>query len=156
VTVDTDWTVAFPQVLTVTGVRVARSTYRLRRRRRRWRLARLVHAVAATALTVIGARGLVAIRYARADSALARAGTALTDVLTALADALTARRVGSSLTDAEGGQRAPYEGCSHQLERLSARDAAASQCSSQIVEGAVGSLLAHLLPPSLKGGTLGD
>jgi hypothetical protein len=100
VTVDTDWTVAFPQVLTVTGVRVARSTYRLRRRRR-WRLARLVHAVAATALTVIGARGLVAIRYARADSALARAGTALTDVLTALADALTARRVGSSLTDAK-------------------------------------------------------
>jgi hypothetical protein len=101
VTVDTDWTVAFPQILTVTGVRVARSTYRLRRRRRRWRLARLVRAVAATALTVIGARGLVAIRYARADSALARAGTALTDVLTALADALTARRVPSSLTDAK-------------------------------------------------------
>ena len=96
-------------------------------------------------------KGSVAIRYARADSALARAGTALTDVLTALADALTARRVGSSLTDAQRCQRAPYEGCSHQPKRPTARDAADSQGSSQLVEGAVGSLLTHLLPPFPEG-----
>jgi len=55
----------------------------------------------------------------------------------------------------DGGQRATYEGCSHQLERLTSRDAAASQPASQLVEVAVGGLFAHLGPLSPKGGTRG-
>ena len=39
-------------------------------------------------------------------------------------------------------------------ERPAAADGAFSQSSSQLVEGAVGRLLAHLCPPILKGGTL--
>ena len=56
----------------------------------------------------------------------------------------------------DGGQRATYEGCSHQPERLTSRDAAASQSASQLVEVAVGSFFAHRCPLSPKGGTLGD
>jgi hypothetical protein len=37
--------------------------------------------------------------------------------------------VGSSLTDAEGSQRAPYEGCAHQPKRLTSREGAAGQGS---------------------------
>ena len=51
----------------------------------------------------------------------------------------------------DGGQRATYEGCSHQPERLTSRDAAASQSASQLVEVAVGSFLAHPLLPFPKG-----
>jgi len=52
----------------------------------------------------------------------------------------------------EGGQGAPYEGCTHQPDRPTARDAAASQSSSQLVEGVVGSFLAHRCPLFPKGG----
>ena len=52
----------------------------------------------------------------------------------------------------EGGQRAPYEGSSHQLEGLTTRDVAASQSSSKLVEVAVGSLLAQQCPLSLRAG----
>src|SRR5215208_5434810 len=55
-----------------------------------------------------------------------------------------------------GGQGATYEEATHQPKGLTSRDAAASQSSSQLVEGAVGSLLAHLCPLSPKGRTLGD
>src|SRR5215213_525677 len=58
------------------------------------------------------------------------AATALLVVLTVLPVALAARRVGSSLTDAQRCQRAPYESCSQQPNRLTARDAAAGQSSS--------------------------
>jgi hypothetical protein len=55
-------------------------------------------------------------------------------LLTPLPVELTARRGGSSLTDTdEGCQRAPYEGCSHQPKRLSAREGAAGKPSGQLV-----------------------
>ena len=79
------------------------------------------------------------------------AATALVVPLAVLAVALTASRVGCSLTDAYYRcQRAPNEGRAHQLERLTSRDGAAGQPSSQLVEGAVGSILAHPLPPSRR------
>jgi hypothetical protein len=114
-----------------------------------------VGAVFATAVSG-GAAG-AAIRYTRwaAHPVNAVFATALSVLLTLLPVALTARRGGSSLTDAQRCQRAPYEGCSHQPKRPPARDATASQSSSQLVEGAVGSLLAHLCPLSPKGGTRG-
>jgi hypothetical protein len=79
------------------------------------------------------------------------AATALLVVLTLLPGPLTAHRVGTSLTDAERCQRAPYEGCTHQLDRPTTRDASAGQPASKLVEGAVGSFLAHLLPPFPEG-----
>jgi hypothetical protein len=72
-------------------------------------------AEAATALTVVVAGAV--IRFARAGAALAVAATAHLVLRTHLPSALTARRVGSSLTDAQRCQRAPYEGCTYQFER---------------------------------------
>jgi hypothetical protein len=81
-----------------------------------------------------------------AGAAFALAATALRISLTLLPVALTPRRVGSSLTDAERCQRAPYEGCSHQLERLTSRDAAAGHSSSQLVEGVLSCFSGHAVP----------
>jgi hypothetical protein len=78
------------------------------------------------------------------------AATAPSVVLTSLPLTLTGRS-GTSLTDDKRCQRAPYEGCSHQLERLIAREHPASQPACQLVEGVVGSFLAHLLPPFPEG-----
>jgi hypothetical protein len=83
------------------------------------------------------------------------AATALRSALTVLPGRLTLAG-GSSLTDAQRCQRASYEGCSHQPKRPTSRDAAASQPASQFIEVAVGSFLAHLLPPSPEGGTWGS
>jgi len=80
-------------------------------------------AVAATALTVVVA--VAAIRFARARAVGAVAATAHLVLRTHLPSALTARRVGSSLTDAQRCQRATYQGSTHQLERPTARDATA-------------------------------
>ena len=44
----------------------------------------------------------------------------------------------------------PYEGCSHQLERLTSREAAASQPSSELVEGARSIFFGHRLHPLPK------
>jgi hypothetical protein len=52
----------------------------------------------------------------------------------------------------DGGQRAPYEGCSHQLERLTSRDAAAGHSSSQLVEGVLSWFWGHWPPPPLMAG----
>src|SRR5215212_58921 len=50
-----------------------------------------------------------------------------------------------------GGQRAPYEGCSQQPKRLTARDVAAGKASSQLVEVAPTSFFGHhCSPPSLS------
>jgi hypothetical protein len=79
-----------------------------------------------------------------------RAEEALTEV-----GAATPTALGGPCPTWEGGQRAPYEGCSHQPERLTARDGAAGEPSSELVEVAVGSLFAHRCPLSSKGGTRG-
>jgi hypothetical protein len=49
----------------------------------------------------------------------------------------------------------PYKGYSHQPKRPTARDAAASQSASQLVEVAVGSSWLTQCSISLKGGTRG-
>ena len=74
----------------------------------------------------------------------------------AFAPSATGLKLGPPSDARDGCKRAPYEGSTHQPKGLTSRDAAASQCSSELVEGAVGCLLAHLLPPSSKGGPLGD
>src|SRR5919107_2040432 len=104
-------------------------------------------AESATALSVVGAGAAVLSASAGAAGGVAAAATALRVLPTLLVDGLTLV-VGSS-HPAEGRQRAPYESSTHQLERPTSRDATASQSSSQLVEGAVGSLLAHpwLLSP---------
>jgi hypothetical protein len=91
-------------------------------------------------------------RSARVAVLVAEAATALTILLARLPVGLA--QVGRSFTDAEGCQRASYEGCSHQLERLTSRDAAASQPASQLVEGAVGSFFAHRFLLSLRAGLI--
>src|SRR5215212_3525528 len=49
-----------------------------------------------------------------------------------------------------GGQRAPYEGCSQQPKRLTARDVAAGKASSQLVEVVPTSFFGrHCSPPFL-------
>jgi hypothetical protein len=98
-----------------------------------------------TALNAAGAE--LAIRYtlrttARTANAAAAAGavaaTALLVPLTLLAVVLAVDCGSSYPTHAEGSQRAPYEGCSHQLERLAPREISASQAASELVEGALG------------------
>ena len=56
----------------------------------------------------------------------------------------------------DGAKRATYEEATHQPKGLASREGAACKGSSQLVEGAVGSLLAHLCHLSPKGETLGD
>jgi len=56
----------------------------------------------------------------------------------------------------KGAKRTTYEEATHQPKGLASREGAACKGSSQLVEGAVGSLLAHLCHLSPKGGTLGD
>jgi hypothetical protein len=87
-----------------------------------------------------------------AGAAFAVAATALRISLTLLPVALTARRVGSSLTDAEGCQRATYEGCSHQPKHPSPRDVATGQPSSQLVEGTLSCFWGHRLPLPIRTG----
>jgi hypothetical protein len=93
-------------------------------------------------------------RSARVAVLVAEAATALTILLARLPVGLA--QVGRSFTDAQRCQRASYKGCSHQLERLTSRERPASQSASQLIEVAIGSFLAHLVPLSPKGGTLGD
>src|SRR5215217_7142756 len=73
----------------------------------------------------------------------------------AFAPSATGLKLGPPSDARDGGQRATYECCSHQPERLTSRDAAASQSASQLVEVAVGSFLAHLFPLLQEGGTRG-
>jgi len=50
-------------------------------------------------------------------------------------------------------QRASYEGCSYQLERLTARERPASQSSSELVEGTLCRFSGHLQTPPRGDGT---
>src|SRR5215217_2175299 len=75
------------------------------------------------------------------------AATALVVPRAVLAVALTARRVGSSLTDTQRCQRTPDNCCSHQPKRPTAREGAASQSYSQLVEGTLSRFCGHRLPP---------
>src|SRR5215213_2180655 len=75
------------------------------------------------------------------------AATALVVPLAVLAVALTPRRVGSCLTsDAKRCKRTPDNCCSHQPKRPTSREGAASQSSSQLVEGTLSRFCGHRLP----------
>jgi hypothetical protein len=76
--------------------------------------------------------------------------TALVDPRAVLPGPLTARSVGRSLTDAKRSQRAPDNGSTHQPERLTSREGAISQSSSEIIEEAFFS--GHRLPPPIMAG----
>ena len=119
---------------------------------------RAAGAVSATALTVVGARAAILLASAGAapgGAALgAVAATALVVLRTLLLEGLTLV-VGSSYPpDAERCQRAPYEGCTHQPERLTSRQRTAGNSYSQLIEGAGSPIFSgHRLPLSPKGGT---
>src|SRR5215210_6397965 len=89
-------------------------------------------------------------RTSGARAAGAVAATALLVLLALLGGGLASVVGNGHPADAERCQRASYEGRPHQPERLTSRDAASGQSSSQLVEGAVGSILAHPLPPVPK------
>jgi len=54
-----------------------------------------------------------------------------------------------------GAQHATYKDATHQPERLTAREGAAGQSSSELVEGTPSCFFAHRCPFSPKGGTRG-
>jgi hypothetical protein len=99
-------------------------------------------------------RGSGAWSTASALSALQLAATPASSAPAALPPPLTVSVV--VCLGEPGRHQRCYGGAGEELKRPTAADRSLGQSAGKIVEGAVGRLLAHLLPLSPKGGILGD